>query len=162
MTCLNPGESAGSISIAYHMCSTVPNLFSRAILQSGIASSLTPLSLETYDNAYRNLLGLLDIPATDSLEVRLRKLRSVPVHKFIESYKHLYIDYPAFPAVEGSWFWKEPVDGKTGVEVLAKCDWVNEIIIGDCLVEVHPLFKHPHDRALLIPGQNLPVECVDG
>lgn len=93
------GESAGSISIAYHMCSTVPNLFNRAILQSGTAASLTPLSLETYDISYRKLLKLLDILLDLPLNERLERLRSVPIQKFIESYQHLDNGYPAFPGV---------------------------------------------------------------
>ena len=136
---MDPGESAGSISIAYHMCSTVPHLFHRAILQSGTASSLTPLSLKTYDKSYRKLLKLLDIPLDLPREERLQRLRTVPVEKFIESYQFLDNGYPAFPGVEG-WFWREKVDGRTGGMVMAGCDWVNEIIIGDCLVEVGSLF----------------------
>jgi hypothetical protein len=119
------------------MCSTVPNLFNRAILQSGTASSLTPLSLQTYDKSYRKLLKLLDIPLDISREDRLQRLRSIPVGKFIESYQHLDNGYPAFPGVEG-WFWREKVDGRTGGKVMAGCDWVDEIIIGGCLVEVNP------------------------
>jgi hypothetical protein len=82
-------------------------------------------------------LKLLDIPTDLPLKDRLEKLRSVPVQKFIESYQYLDNVYPAFPGVEG-WFWKQPVDGKTGQKVMATCDWVNEVIIGDCLVEVSP------------------------
>jgi hypothetical protein len=133
------------------MCSTVPNLFNRVILQSGTASTLNPLSLETYDKAYRKLLKLLDIPLDISREERLKRLRSVPVEKFIESYQFLDNGYPAFPGVEG-WFWKEPIDGANGAEVLAKCDWVDEIMLGDCLVEVHP------PSPSLIIGKNLPDE----
>ena len=136
---MDPGESAGSISIAYHMCSTVPHLFHRAILQSGTASYMSPLSLETYDKSYRKLLKLLDIPLDLPREDRLQRLRTVPVEKFIESYQFLDNGYPAFPGVEG-WFWREKVDGRTGGMVMAGCDWVNEIIIGDCLVEVGSLF----------------------
>lgn len=119
------------------MCSTVPNLFNRAILQSGVASSLTPLTLETYDKSYWKLLTLLGIPHDNPVQKRLEKLRSVPVQAFIDSYQHLDNAYPAFPAVDG-WFWREPVDGKTGQKVLAKCEWVDEVILGDCLVEVNP------------------------
>jgi carboxylesterase type B len=135
ITRLIKGESAGSISIAYHMCSTVPGLFKRAILQSGTASTLNPLSLESYDKSYKKLLKLLDIPLDGSREERLEKLRSVPVEKFPESYKFLDNDYPAFPGVDG-WFWKQPIDGKNAGNLLASCDWVTDVVIGDCLVEV--------------------------
>jgi hypothetical protein len=117
------------------MCSTVPGLFKRAILQSGTASTLNPLSLESYDKSYKKLLKILDIPLDGSREERLEKLRSVPVEKFPESYKFLDNSYPAFPGVEG-WFWKEPIDGKNGGKILASCDWVTDVVIGDCLVEV--------------------------
>lgn len=123
------------------MCSTVPHLFNRAILQSGVACTLNPLSLEEYDRSYRKLLGSLDIPVDDPLEERLKKLRSVPWEKFIDSYDHLDNTYPAFPGVEG-WFWREPIDAKNGNKLLAKCEWVDEVMIGDCLVEV-PTFICP-------------------
>jgi len=116
------------------MCSTVPRLFNRAILQSGVACTLNPLSLDEYDNAYRKLLGLLGILADDPLDERLKKLRTVPWQKFIDSYDHLN-ECPSFPAVQG-WFWPEPIDAKNGNKLLAKCEWVDEVIIGDCLVEV--------------------------
>ena len=106
-------------------------------MQSGVACSLAPLSLDEYDRSYRKLLGLLDIPLDDPLDERLKKLRSVPWEKFIDSYEHLDNSYPAFPGVEG-WFWREPMDAKNGNELLAKCEWVDEIMIGDCLVEVRP------------------------
>jgi carboxylesterase type B len=131
---LMAGESAGSISIAYHMCSTIP-LFNRVILQSGVACTLNPLSLDQYEKAYWKLLRLLDIPLDDPREQRLEKLRKVPVQKFIESYKYVDNDYPAFPAVDG-WFWREPINAANGGQVLAKCEWVDEVILGDCLVEV--------------------------
>lgn len=149
------GQSAGSISITYHMCSTVPNLFNRAILQSGLASTLNPLSLETYDKAYRKLLELLGIPLEDSRELRLEKLRQVPVHMFIETYEHTNNRYPSFPGVEG-WFWREPIDGANSGIVLAKCKWVDEILIGDCLVEV------TLQRSFLNTGENLPDEPSKG
>jgi carboxylesterase type B len=129
------GESAGSISIAYHMHSTEPNLFHRAILQSGTASTLQPLSLEQYDKSYKKLLKILDIPLDGTREQRLEKLRNVPVQKFIESYKFLDNDYPAFPGVEG-WFWREPFNATNSGKLLAQCDWVDAVMIGDCTVEV--------------------------
>jgi len=135
------------------MCSTVPNLFNRAILQSGTAASLSPLSVETYDKGYRKLLPLLGISLDLPLEKRLEKLRSVEVTKFIDSYDHLNNAYPAFPGSQG-WFWREPVDGQTGGKVLAACDWVDEVIIGDCLVEVSLITSN-----FLISGENLPKEC---
>ena len=93
------------------------------------------MSLERYETSYKKLLRLLDIPLDDTREQRLHKLRTVPVQRFIETYQFLDNGYPAFPAVEG-WFWKEHIDGATGGNVLASCDWINEVIIGDCLVEV--------------------------
>ena len=117
------------------MHSTEPNLFNRAILQSGTASTLQPLSLATYDKSYKKLLKILDIPLDDTREQRLEKLRKVPVEKFIESYKFLDNDYPAFPGVEG-WFWRERFTAANSGKLLASCEWVNEVMIGDCNVEV--------------------------
>jgi carboxylesterase type B len=133
------------------MHSTEPNLFNRAILQSGTASTLQPLSLETYDKSYKKLLKILDIPLDDTREQRLAKLRKVPVEKFIESYKFLDNDYPAFPGVEG-WFWREPFTAANSGKLLASCEWVNEVMIGDCNVEVR------YSKTSLITGKNLPDE----
>jgi hypothetical protein len=117
-------------------------------LQSGTASTLNPLSLDRYDNAYRKLLGLLEIPLDDTREQRLEKLRNIPVQKFIESYEHLDNKFPTFLGVEG-WFWREPIDGANSGSVLAKCEWVDEVLIGDCLVEVR------FSSSSLKVGQNL-------
>ena len=117
------------------MSSTVPGLFHRAILQSGTASTLNPIDLAIYDKVYRKLLGILGIPLEDSREQRLEKLRSVPVQELMDSYKVVGVSYPTFCAVDG-WFWREPINAQNCGEVIAKCEWVNEVMLGDCLQEV--------------------------
>jgi carboxylesterase type B len=69
------GESAGSVSIAFHMCSDVP-LFNRAVLMSGTPTTGPPLELKYKEAEYRALLRYRGIDEDDP--ERLSKLREVP------------------------------------------------------------------------------------
>ena len=69
------GESAGSISIHYHMMSNV-TLFKRAIVMSGTAQTILPPPLQVKERSYSNALAALNISATDP--ERLKKLRQAP------------------------------------------------------------------------------------
>ncbi|OIW32817.1 COesterase-domain-containing protein [Coniochaeta ligniaria NRRL 30616] len=75
------GESAGSVSLCLHMCSTVP-LFRRAILQSGTpAGNPPPSDLTVKEKQYMRLLEYCGIETTDPR--RLKKLRSVGIETLV-------------------------------------------------------------------------------
>ncbi|CZR55142.1 uncharacterized protein PAC_05028 [Phialocephala subalpina] len=76
------GESAGSASIALHMCSSLP-LFGRAILMSGTPSTAPPVDLKYKEAEYRALLRYCGIEEGngDGLE----KLRSVKWERLLEA-----------------------------------------------------------------------------
>jgi carboxylesterase type B len=129
------GESAGSGSIAFHMCSDVP-LFNRAILMSGLPSTLSPINLRHKEAEYRALLGFCGINEEDP--DRLQKLKDVPAEKLVQSIMavgmpmfHIYQDESFFSRGFPTYF--------TENELLAGCEWVDEIVIGDCFYEVGPL-----------------------
>ena len=137
------GESAGSGSIALHMCSDVP-LFNRAVLMSGVPSTLPPLSLEYKEAEYRALLRFCGIDK--NIPDRLAKLREVPVEKIVEAstgvgvllhrgFRDVNFWPNGFPT-----YWSED-------ELIAGCPWVDEVVIGDCFYEVcQSIFPTTHSH----------------
>lgn len=125
------GESAGSISIAMHMCSDIP-LFNRAILMSGVPSSVPPIDLKYKELEYLALLKRCGIGENEP--DRLNKLRDVPVNKLVEAITEVGIpcfnglkDEKLFPKGIPT-YWSEN-------ELVAQCEWVEEVIIGDTFWE---------------------------
>jgi carboxylesterase type B len=113
------------------MCSTVP-LFQKVVLQSGTASSSSPVELSTRNEQYFKLLDFCGIDRQD--EARLEKLRNVPVEKLVAGVQGIGVtscfptdDRDFFPVCPG--YFNEP-------ELFEKCDWVKEIIIAESLYEV--------------------------
>ena len=76
------GESAGSGSIAFHICSDVP-LFNRAILMSGLPATVPPLDLKYKEAEYCSLLKYCAIDQNNP--ARLEKLRKIPVEKLVDA-----------------------------------------------------------------------------
>jgi hypothetical protein len=111
-------------------------LFNRAILTSELPSTLSPINLRHKEAEYRSLLNFCGIDGEDPN--RLQKLRDVPVEKLVQSIMavgmpmfHAYQDESFFPRGSPTYFTKN--------ELLAGCEWVDEIVIGDCFFEVSPL-----------------------
>ena len=125
------GESAGSGSIAFHICSDVP-LFNRAILMSGLPATVPPLDLKYKEAEYRSLLKYCGIDQNDP--ARLEKLRRVPVEKVVDAIQgvgvflhHSYRDEKFWPKGFPTYFTED--------ELIGGCEWVNEVIIGDAFFE---------------------------
>jgi carboxylesterase type B len=129
------GESAGSMSLAYHISSTVP-LFQRAVLQSGTASSAECASLAQRDEQYLRLLEFCGIDKQD-LE-RLEKLRKVPIEKLIAGVQGIGV-FSTNPTVDEGFFPVTPTWGNEA-QLWEKCEWVKEIVIGESLYEVRMRF----------------------
>lgn len=126
------GESAGSGSIAMHMCSDVP-LFKRAIMMSGTTATGPPVDLKYKEAEYLALLGYLGIAGNDPQ--RLRKLREVPVERLVEAVDGVGI--PLFRAYRDEVVWPRGFPGYfTERELIADCEWVDEVVIGDSFFEV--------------------------
>ncbi|KAI7972325.1 hypothetical protein EIK77_003396 [Talaromyces pinophilus] len=127
------GESAGSSSLTYHMCSDEP-LFNRAILQSGFPSTISAgQSLSAKDAQYIKLLEFCGIDPNDP--ARLSKLRyDVAAEKLIDAITAL--NPFAFTPLDHKTFFPEMPNLANEGKILAKCDWVDSVIIGDAFYEV--------------------------
>lgn len=140
------GESAGSMSICAHMLRQPPSsgpLFQRAILMSGIIGPTTvPLSLENAGKTYIKFLRTVGIE--EEGEAGLEQLLQVDVQKIVEaSAAHRAAGDMWLSVQDPEWFG----DGAGSVtwdripELLGKCEWVNEIILGTTGFEVSRCFS---------------------
>ncbi|MCJ1386196.1 hypothetical protein MMC17_009322 [Xylographa soralifera] len=127
------GESAGSISIAYHMCSNIP-LFERAIMQSGNNGTVAQWTMEQHEVLYQKLLNYLDIHAATGAE-RLQSLRDVPAPRLVDAIKELKASpFHPYMDVEGTFGPAQPNYGNQN-KIIPACDWVGDVMLGDCIFE---------------------------
>jgi len=140
------GESAGSMSICAHMLRQPPSsgpLFQRAILMSGIIGPTTaPLSPESASKTYDSFLRRVGIE--EEGEAALERLREVDVQKIVEaSAEHREAGNMWLSVQEPEWFGDEAgsVTWDRIPELLGKCEWVNEIILGTTGFEVSRCFS---------------------
>lgn len=146
------GESAGSIFLAYHICGSPMRLFDRAILQSGLPIGNIPL--ETKDQEYRELLNHFNIKGATATE-RLDALRQVSIDELIKcpgSHLSPYIGPVAGVAVEDSLFSRGPPTVTNHAHLIASCEWLGDLIIGDDFWEGHvfaPLVLHCPPRSFI-------------
>ncbi|KAJ5304713.1 uncharacterized protein N7443_004373 [Penicillium atrosanguineum] len=78
------GVSAGSISIHYHLLAEHA-LFDRAIMMSGTAPVLGPLSMELYEKEWNRLCQKTAVTASTASE-RLEQLRSLSTAEVLQNY----------------------------------------------------------------------------
>ncbi|KAF5539494.1 carboxylesterase type B [Fusarium mexicanum] len=130
------GESAGSSSLAFHLSSNVP-LFDRAILQSGTASAISPKSIVTKEEEYKELLSFCGISRDDPQ--RLEKLRAVPTAKIVEAASS--INKAAFSPLADESFFPIVPNYLNHAKIISECSWVNAVITGDTVFEGY-LFAH--------------------
>jgi carboxylesterase type B len=127
------GESAGSVALAMHLCSDVP-LFHRVILQSGTASGIGRSHLPEYEGLYQSLLQYLDIQE-DTPSLRLKALRAVPVSRLIDAVKSLGLGaIRPYTGEEADFFPITPTL-LNQTELISRCSWVGNIMLGDCFFE---------------------------
>lgn len=128
------GESAGSMSICCHMCSSPPpsgRLFRRAILMSGVVSTTTtPTPVGEANKLYEKLLEKLNIGERG--EEALGKLRKLDVQEIVDASAKLTGEGEMWlPTQDGEWFGKDTiVTWDNVIELIGKCDWVDEIVLG--------------------------------
>jgi hypothetical protein len=134
------GESAGSLSLVYHMCSTVP-LFNRAILMSGTTSAAGFDTITRGESTYQKLLAFLEINEADG-PGRLGKLREVPAEKFLEAIVAIKW-FPTWPWDDTEFFPNGSPGMQEEAQFIQRCDWVDSVIIGDCIFEVYCLLSFP-------------------
>jgi hypothetical protein len=152
------GESAGAMSICYHLLTKVPEtgpLFKRAVLMSGsIAPSMAPFTLPEAEKVFENLLETLSIEERG--EAALEKLRALDVQKIVEACSEIISVGGQFSFVEDSnWFGhKESVTWERMPELMGKCEWVDEIVLGTTGFEVPP--RHPSFPSLRTKHRRVP------
>jgi carboxylesterase type B len=135
------GESAGSMSICAHMLSAPPRsgpLFQKAILMSGvIATTTAPMPVEDAEKRYETFLDMLGIHERG--EAGLQMLREVDVERIVNASAEIS-DSGSMWGVsvqDSDWF------GDVGAvtwdrvpELIGKCEWVDEIVLGTTSFEV--------------------------
>jgi carboxylesterase type B len=135
------GESAGSISICTHMLSSPPisgPLFHKVILMSGVPAPMTtPVSIESAQQLYQAFLDELGIQ--EQGEAGLQKLREVDVQKIVEASAKMSGNGTMWLSVQDQdWFGGDAphVTWDRIPELIGKCGWVDEIILGTTSFEV--------------------------
>lgn len=135
------GESAGSMSICTHMLAPAPAsgpLFRRAILMSGVPGPLTvPTTVEYAEKRYERLLQKLNI--VERGEAGLERLRALEVKKIIDAAESMSNFGTHWLPVQDEGFFGKNAGSLTWEnvpELIAKCDWVDEIMVGTTSFEV--------------------------
>ncbi|PSN60221.1 alpha/beta-hydrolase [Corynespora cassiicola Philippines] len=124
------GESAGAMSICFHMLMRPPPggpLFDRVILMSGVLGPLgTPVRRREAEETYEKALKILEIKERG--EEGLEKARSVEVER-------IHVISNALTDEGGIWL---PIEDEMLPyfswedipRLLGECDWVNDIVLG--------------------------------
>jgi carboxylesterase type B len=135
------GESAGSMSICSHMLGAPPPsgpLFQRAILMSGILGPTTaPMSLENASKVYKTFLQSMGIE--EEGEAGLEQLRQVDVQKIVDASAQYRASGEMWLTVQDPEWLGDAAGSVTWdriPELLGKCEWVNEIVLGTTGFEV--------------------------
>lgn len=126
-------ESAGAASLYLHIYADVP-LFHRAIIQSGSPSVVNSWNLDEHDKQYHQLLEYLGIKG-ETRGDRLKGLRELPVSRLIDfiSNNNMIMMKP-FLGPESQLYPGKPSWATQG-DILANCEWIQDIMIGDDLNE---------------------------
>jgi carboxylesterase type B len=127
------GESAGSYSICCHMLSHPPSsgpLFNRAILQSGvIGPMMTPRTEEKAAEAFKFICEELGVE--EKGEAAVDRLRGFPTQKLVDASEKWTNAGNSWGPVEDEEFFGEKITWDRGPELLGKCEWVDEVIVGN-------------------------------
>jgi carboxylesterase type B len=127
------GESAGGYSICCHMLSHLPPagpLFNRAIIMSGVPGPmLCPLAEEDAKEAFDIICEGSGIKERG--EAALEKLRALDVETFYTAGDAWTAKGNRWHPVQDEAFFNVKVTWDQTPELLASCDWVNELIVGN-------------------------------
>ncbi|KAI8346026.1 Alpha/Beta hydrolase protein [Mortierella sp. GBAus27b] len=109
------GESAGSVSIHYHMLSPAHHgLFDRAIMQSGTVGSLLPVHTHKDGQAsFDSLLQKLNIPLDLDSKEKMWRLRDVPAEELSVAFQA--VQFASNPYYDG-----KVIPSKVPIQVLAQ------------------------------------------
>lgn len=133
------GESAGSILLVYHICGSTKPLFKRAVLQSGVV--MGHMSFQEKEAEYQGLLKQFNITGSTATE-RLEKLRQIPAEALVKyPGAHLMLVTDDAPGIDlpEPLFERGPVTYTSQMGLIQSCEWLEDIILGDDLLEGHAL-----------------------
>jgi carboxylesterase type B len=125
------GESAGSVFLAYHICGSSARLFDQAILQSGLIFGNVPF--EVKEAEYQTMLKHLGIDKQTAPE-RLDALRQVDTQTLLMlpgCHMTPYVDPVPGVSTEASLFSRGTPTVLDQMDLIATCDWLGDVIIGD-------------------------------
>jgi carboxylesterase type B len=135
------GESAGAISICGHMLAAPPPegpLFTRVVLMSGIIGpSTAPNSVEKAEEQYEAFLERLGVQTRG--EDGMQELRDMDVQRIVETSAEFNDEGSMWLSVlDREWFGEEAksVTWDRIPELLGKCEWVDEVVLGTTSFEV--------------------------
>lgn len=135
------GESAGSMSICTHMLATPPPcgpLFRRAILMSGVPGpTATAISVEDAEKLYETFLDAVGIQERG--DAGLEKLRGMHVQKIVDGTAAMSDTGKSLvPVLAQEWFGNDcdSITWDRIPELIGKCEWVKEIVLGTTSFEV--------------------------
>jgi carboxylesterase type B len=127
------GESAGGYSICCHMLSHLPPsgpLFSRAIVMSGVPG---PMLCPLAENDAREAFDIIceGSGIKERGESALEKLRTLDVETFYTAGDAWTSKGNRWHPIRDDSFFSAKVTWDQTPELLASCDWVNELIVGN-------------------------------
>jgi carboxylesterase type B len=129
------GESAGGYSICCHMLSHPPSppsspLFTRVIIMSGVMGPmLTPISEDAAANTFEKICDNLRIQERG--EAALEKLRSLDVQTLVSASEEWLSKGNMWSPIEDPTFFRTKVTWDKVFELLAGCEWVNDMMVGN-------------------------------
>jgi carboxylesterase type B len=126
------GESAGGWSICCHMLSHAPAsgpLFNRAVIMSGVVVPLGgPQAQDKAEEAFGALCE--DLGIKDTGDAALSKLRTLDVQSLVDASERWTSKGNSWmPVADDGWFREKVVWDKVP-ELLGRCEWVDDIVIG--------------------------------
>ncbi|CAH0020338.1 unnamed protein product [Clonostachys rhizophaga] len=124
-------ESAGSVFLTYHICGSSTRLFDRAILQSGLIFG--NVAFEVKEAEYQAMLKHLGIDKETAPE-RLDALRQIDAQTLLMlpgCHMTPYVGPVPGVSTEASLFSRGTPTVLDQMDLIATCDWLGDIIIGD-------------------------------
>ncbi|ORY15434.1 Alpha/Beta hydrolase protein [Clohesyomyces aquaticus] len=134
------GESAGGMSICYHMLAAPPPsgpLFNRVVLMSGVIGPMcAPIPEMEADKVFEQVCEILEIKERG--EEAVERLRGMEVEKIVFVSDWLSGSGGMWlPTVTEEWFGEEfeRVSWDRIPELLGRCEWVDEVVLGTTGIE---------------------------
>lgn len=131
------GESAGGFSICGHMLSHCPPsgpLFNRVIIMSGIIGPMfAPLSEDKAGKVFEQICN--EVGIQERGDAALNKLRDTDVQALVRAGDSFFAKGNLWTPVDDPAFFREKITWGNTHEMLASCEWVQDMIVGNTSFE---------------------------